>query len=190
MAKLASKTYGDALFELAQEENRIDDYYAQVQMLQSVLASNPDFSRLMNHPKIDKEEKEAVMESVMKDRVSPELAGFFKLIVINDRYRDIFDILEYFVSEVKEYKRIGTASVVTPMPLDPAQKEAVEKKLLDTTAYTSMEVQYDVDPSLIGGMVIRIGDKVVDSSVKSKLGELTKDLKKIQLAQYETGTQI
>ena len=103
MAKLVSKTYGDALFELAQEENRIDDYYEQVQMLQSVLASNPDFSRLMNHPKIDKEEKEAVMESVMKDRVSPELAGFFKLIVINDRYRDIFDIVVYFVSEVKEY---------------------------------------------------------------------------------------
>ncbi|MBQ7581270.1 MAG: F0F1 ATP synthase subunit delta, partial [Lachnospiraceae bacterium] len=57
MAKLASKTYGDALFELAQEENRIDDYFEEVQMLRSVLTSNPDFSRLMNHPKIAKEEK-------------------------------------------------------------------------------------------------------------------------------------
>ncbi len=185
MAKLASKTYGDALFELAQEENRIDDYFEEVQMLRSVLTSNPDFSRLMNHPKIDKEEKEAVMEAVMKDRVSPEIAGLFKLIVINNRYGSIFDILDYFIREVKEYKHIGTAFVSTPLPLSDNQKAAVEKKLLDTTAYETMEVQYDVDPSLIGGMVIRIGDKVVDSSVRSKLNELTADLKKIQLAQYE-----
>ena len=58
MAKLVSKTYGDALFELAQEENRIDDFYEQIVMLQSVLRENPDFYRLMNHPQIDKEEKE------------------------------------------------------------------------------------------------------------------------------------
>ena len=190
MAKLVSKTYGDALFELALEEDRVDDYFAEVQMLQSVLGSNPDFLRLMNHPKIDKEEKEKVMESVMKGRVSPELAGLFKLIVTNNRHNDIFDILDYFVRQVKEYKRIGSADVSTPMPLTDAQKAAVEKKLLDTTKYASMEVNYDVDPTLIGGMVIRIGDKVVDSSVRTKLGELTKDLKKIQLAHYETGTQI
>ncbi|MBO4903144.1 MAG: F0F1 ATP synthase subunit delta [Lachnospiraceae bacterium] len=190
MAKLASKTYGDALFELAQEENKIDDLYAQVQVLQTVLKDNPDFSRLMNHPKIVKEEKEAVMEAVLKGRVSDEMAGFFHIIVTNNRYPEIFDILDYFTKQVKEYKRIGTAYVSTPLPLSDAQKQAVEKKLLDTTDYDSMEMNYDVNPSLIGGMIIRIGDKVVDSSVRSKLDELTKDLKKIQLARYEAGTQI
>ena len=190
MAKLVSKTYGDALFELAQEENRIDDFFEEVQMIRSVLDSNPDFLRLMNHPKIDKEEKEAVMETVMKGRVSDEMAGFFKLVVTNNRHNDIFDILDYFIHEVKEYKRIGSAYVATPLPLSDTQKAAVEKKLLDTTDYESMEIRYDVDPVLIGGMIIRIGDKVVDTSVRSKLDDLTKNLKKIQLAQFETGTQI
>ena len=190
MAKLVSKTYGDALFELALEENRIDDLFEEVQTIKSVLSENPDFGRLMNHPKIDKEDKIAVMTSVLKNNVSDELAGFFRIIVTNSRDSDIFSILDYFIAQVKEYKRIGTAKVSTPMPLGTEQKAAVEKKLLDTTDYTSMEVHYDVDPSLIGGMIIRIGDKVVDSSVRSKLDELTKDLQKIQLAQYETGTQI
>ncbi len=184
MAKLVSKTYGDALFELAKEENRVDDLFEEVQQLKEVLRDNPDFSRLMNHPKIDKEDKEAVMDAVLKNRVSDEIAGLFRVVVTNNRYSDIFSILDYFIHQVKEYKRIGTAYVKTPMPLDESQKAAVEKKLLDTTDYATMDVHYTEDPSLIGGMVIRIGDKVVDSSIKSKLGELTKQLMDIQLAKY------
>ena len=185
MAKLVSKTYGEALFELAQEENKMDALFDEVKMLKEVLLENPDFSRLMNHPKIDKEDKEAVMDAVLKNRVSDELAGLLRIVVTNGRYTEIFSILDYFIAQVKEYRRIGTAYVETPLPLNDAQKAAVEKKLLDTTEYQTMEVHYTEDPTLIGGMVIRLGDKVVDSSVRSKLDGLTKQLTKIQLAQYE-----
>ena len=61
------------------------------------------------------------------------------------------------------------------------QKEAVKKKLLDTTDYVSMEMNYGIDESLIGGMVIRIGDRVVDSSIKTKLEGLKRELVSIQL---------
>ncbi len=189
MAKLVSKTYGDALLELAREENRMDELFDEILLLRDVLEQNPDFARLMNHPKIDREEKEAVVESVLKGRVSDEVTGFFKLVVANDRYADLSSILDYFIAQVKESKRIGTAYVETPMPLDEKQKAAVGKKLLDTTDYVSMETHYKVDPSLIGGMIIRIGDKVVDSSIRSKLSELTGDLMKIQLARYDADTQ-
>ena len=62
-----------------------------------------------------------------------------------------------------------------------AQKEAVEKRLLETTKYVEFEMHYNVDADLIGGMVIRIGDRVVDGSVKNKLFDLTRELSKIQL---------
>lgn len=182
MAKLVSKTYGDALFELALEENKIDDLFDEVIVLKSVLSENPDFGKLMNHPKVNKEEKESVMESVFKGRLSDELTGFLKIIIANNRYADIDSVLDYFAARVKEHKRIGTAVVATPLPLTDSQKASVEKKLLETTSYQSMEITYEVDESLIGGMVIRIGDKVVDSSVRTKLDKLTKDLQKIQLA--------
>ena len=58
----------------------------------------------------------------------------------------------------------------------------VERKLLETTSYQQMEMHYQTDESLIGGMVIRIGDRVVDSSIKTKLSELTRQLMKIQLS--------
>ena len=61
-------------------------------------------------------------------------------------------------------------------------KEKVENKLRETTDYVSFEINYIVDESLIGGMVIRIGDRVVDSSIKTKIDEIAKNLRKIQLA--------
>lgn len=182
MAKLVSKTYGDALFELAIEENKIDELFEEVTLLKSVLNDNPEFSKLMNHPKVDKEEKRAVMESVFKGRISDEITGFLEIIIANNRYSEIFTVLDYFIKQVKEYKRIGSATVTTPLPLDDNQKASVEKKLLETTSYLTMEMNYVIDESLIGGMVIRIGDKVVDSSIKTKLNDLTKELQKIQLA--------
>ena len=181
MAKLISKTYGDALFELAVEEGKVDVLLEEMEQLQKILAENADFARLMNHPKIIKEEKIEVAKTVFAGRVSEELLGFLTIIISKDRYREIDEILKYFVAKVKEYKGIGIATVTTAVPLKDSQCKEVEKKLLDTTQYKSMEISYDVDASLIGGMVIRIGDRVVDSSIRTKLSELQKDLLKVQI---------
>lgn len=181
MAKLISKTYGDALFELAVEEDKVDVLLKETQQLQKILAENEDFGKLMNHPKIIKEEKIKVAKNVFEGRISEELFGFLTIIISKDRYGEIDGILQYFVTRVKEYKGIGIAMVTTAVPLKESQREAVEKRLLDTTQYRSMEMHYSEDASLIGGMVIRIGDRVVDSSISTKLNELQRDLLKIQL---------
>lgn len=86
-----------------------------------------------------------------------------------------------FLDRVKEYQNIGTAYVTSAFELSKEQKLAVEKRLLDTTKYVKFEMHFEVDTALIGGMKIRIGDRVVDSSVSSRLERLTRDLTKIQL---------
>ena len=93
----------------------------------------------------------------------------------------MLSVFEYFIDLVKEEKKIGKAHVTTAIPLGDKQKEKVEQKLLDTTKYNSFEMDYSVDESLMGGMVIRIGDRVVDSSIKTKLYELTRDLRSVQV---------
>ena len=89
--------------------------------------------------------------------------------------------MEYFLTEVKKHKGIGVATVTTAVPLRSEQCKKVEQRLLDTTDYKSMEIHYEQDAALIGGMVIRIGDRVVDSSISTKLNELQKDLLKVQI---------
>ncbi len=181
MAKLISKTYGDALFELAVEENKVDDLLEEIGQLQKILKENDDFGRLMTHPKINKDEKIRVVRDVFKNRISDELLGFLTIIISKDRYQEINGILDYFLTEVKKYKGIGVATVTTAIPLRAEQCRKVEQKLLDTTDYKSMEIHYEQDAALIGGMVIRIGDRVVDSSISTKLNELQKELLKVQI---------
>jgi len=136
----------------------------------------------MNHPKIMKEEKIEVLEKVFQDRISRELTGFFVLILQKDRYNEIDGILNYFIAKVKEHKGIGTVYVTSAVALKDQQKQEIEKKLLDTTSYRQVEMHYAVDTSLIGGLVIRIGDRVVDSSIRTKLGGLTKELADLQIS--------
>lgn len=96
MAKLISKTYGEALYELALEENKVDSFTEEIRILQQILAENQDLSRLINHPKIVKEEKLQVMRNIFEGKMDKELLGFLSLIITKDRYNEIDSILQYF----------------------------------------------------------------------------------------------
>lgn len=182
MAKLISQTYGSALFDLAEEENSIDSMLEEVTAVRQIFRENTELVQLLNHPKIVKEEKVSVIENIFKGRVSDSMTGFLVLIVEKGRYNDIDGIFDYFIKEVYEYKNIGVAYVTSAKKLSKAQEQAVRDRLLQVTKYVAFEMHFDVDAALIGGMVIRIGDRVVDSSIRTKLGDLQKELLKIQLA--------
>ncbi|MDE6972479.1 MAG: ATP synthase F1 subunit delta [Lachnospiraceae bacterium] len=181
MAKLVSTTYGEALFELAAENNKEEEFLGEITALKGILKENPEFGSLMNHPKILKEEKLKVLEDVFSGRISRELLGFLHLVVAKDRYGEIDGILDFFIGKVKQHQGIGIANVATAVSLNEDQKKEIENKLLATTPFDRMEMHYQVEEDLIGGMVIRIGDRVVDSSVKTKLFELQRELLKVQL---------
>ena len=181
MAKLVSQTYGEALFEVAMEEQKTDIFLEEALVFLTTLEQNPELDKLMKHPKISKLEKEQVIDNVFKNQVSDEMLGFVKLVVKKERYNELPKIFRYLVDRIKEEKKIGIAYVTTAVELSDAKKQNVENRLLQTTQYKTMEMHYAVDESLIGGMVIRIKDRVVDSSVRTKLEEMKKQLLQIQL---------
>jgi len=181
MAKLVSKTYGDALFELAMEEQKLDAMLEEVKSVSVAIEENSELSDVMNHPKIVKEDKIKLIEDIFAERVSKELVGLMRIIVEKGHYNEMQSVFAYFIDCVKDYKNIGTAYVTSAAELTDAQKAAVEKRLLETTKYVRFEMHYSVDAELIGGMVIRIKDRVMDSSIKTKLYDLTRELSKIQL---------
>ncbi|MCR5194734.1 MAG: F0F1 ATP synthase subunit delta [Pseudobutyrivibrio sp.] len=181
MAKLVSNVYGDALFELAVETGKVEDFLKEADGVKDVVKNNDGFSQMMNHPKINKEEKLQIIDQVFKGRVSDEMVGLLRMLEEKDHTKDIVAVLDYFVEKVYEYKKIGRATVSTPLELTDKQKSDVEKRLLETTEYESFVMTYKVDPELIGGMVIRIKDRVVDSSIKTQISKLSHELSNIQL---------
>ncbi len=181
MAKLVSKTYGDALFELSLEEKKVDLLFDEAKAFLEVIQKDDELIRFMKHPKIVKEEKMKTGKSIFDKNFSKEFAGFLLVLVQKDRFAEVEKILEYFISRIKEYKKIGVAYISTAAALKDTQKKNVEKRLLETTAYDAFEMNYTVDESLLGGMVIRVGDRVVDTSIKNKLKELSKQLSAIHV---------
>lgn len=176
MAKLVSKTYGEALFELVLEKGTMDEASEELNGVLQALREHGELDQLLTHPKISKEEKISVMEQVFKGRISDDVLGFLLILIEKDRYTELSAVAEYFFSQVREYKNIGTAQVTSAFPLTGEQKKQIEDKLLSTTDYTAFEMEYQTDPSLIGGVIIRIGDRVVDGSVRNKLAKLAQSV--------------
>ena len=176
MAKQVETTYGDALLALAVEEGSLDTLYEEAQALVTVLQENEELLRILKHPQIEKEEKKKIVEHIFTGRVSKDIVGLFCILVEKEHDSKITDVLRYFIRQVKREKNIGVASVTSALALSDTQKASVEKRLLETTDFDAMEIEYAVDASLIGGLVIRIDDRVVDSSIKTKIESMSKAL--------------
>lgn len=181
MAKLVSKIYGDALFEVALEKDQLDHFLEAIEVVKKLLQENVSFGQLLNHPKVAKEEKVHIIEEAFGTYLPEEVVGMFVLLVEKGHATEIDSVLAYFIDRVKEEKKIGCVFVTTAIELNDAKKKTVEDRILETTSYESLEMYYEVDESLIGGMVIRIGNRVMDSSIKTKLYELTRNLRTVQI---------
>lgn len=182
MAKLVETTYGEVLFELAVQESKVDELCEEAQAVIDIFKDNEDLVNVLKSPKVEKKEKEQLIENIFKKFVSEDITGLLVIMVSKDRQTKIVSTLEYFIKRIYEYKKIGVAYVTTARPLTDNQKLSIVSRLLSTTDYVDFKMNYDIDESLIAGMVIRIGDRVVDSSIKHKIDELTRNLKNIQLA--------
>ena len=183
MAKLVSKTYGEALFDLGVEEQSLEVLSEEAKAILKAMSENPELLRLLNHPKIVKEEKVSVMENIFKGQVSDTMVGFLVLVVQKDRYNEIEGILTYFLEKVREDKKMGVAYVTSAIPLSEEQKNQIKNKLLETTEYVDFEMIYQVEQAIIGGLIIRLGDRVLDSSIRSRLYSMSKELSNIQLGE-------
>lgn len=181
MAKLVSKVYGDALFSLSLEENKLDEVWEEVRTLSEALQENKEFTGIMTHPDMTQEKGLALLDEAFGGKLSDIVMGFLQVLVKKGRFNEILPVLDYFQREAKEYKRIGVVYVTTPTELTGEQKSGIVERLTQTSGYESLEMNYAVDPRLLGGIRIRIGDRVLDNSIQTKLEEMSRSLSKVRV---------
>jgi len=181
MAKLVSQIYGEALFSLALERNCLSQYAQELNGVMAVLAEYPDYVAILSHPKLDEKEKIQVFDNVFAGRICEEMCGFFHILLEKGRFSQLDAIRDFFVKRKQEQEKVGVACITSAVLLSDEQKARIQDKLLATTDYLTMQMEYQVDPSLIGGLVIRIGDRVVDSSIRTRLEDMKRELLKVQL---------
>lgn len=176
MAKQVSKTYGSALFEVAVEKNSLDTTLEEVLFVKQSFLENEDLGKLLLHPNIEKEEKIKVIENIYKGKISDEITGLMIMLITKGHQKEFISVFDYVIAAIKEEKGIGVAYISSAIELSKSQKDKIEHKLLETTKYREIEGVYQVDKELIGGLVIRISDTVVDSSLKTQIANLSKTL--------------
>ena len=176
MAKLVSKVYGDAYVSVVSEKNNLIDALEEIKSVKNIFTENNEIMGRLDSPKMDDEEKIDFVKGIFENHISVDSLGFLLTVIEKKRQAELISILDYVIDCIKELLLIGKATVTTALPLDDSKKERIVDELLKSSHYKSLEAEYVVDESIIGGIVIRIGDRVVDSSVKTRIDKMRKML--------------
>lgn len=179
---LAVKRYGKALYELAVEEDSLDLFNQELTDIAELMDQHPDLEKVINHPRIPEKKKNELVKKILGDGISPMVVHFITLLIDKDRQYFLKDIIMYFQHLVKEAKGIMEVEVTTAYELDSDEEEALKDKMKKLTG-KEIELEIEVDPGQIGGMRLRIGDKVIDGTIKRHLERLKDDLSQIQVSQ-------
>lgn len=171
--RLASR-YAKSLLDLALEKGQLETVFADMQWLQAVCRSNRDFVNLLRSPIIKNDVKRRIMEAVTTGHIGELTAAFNRLLVAKNRERFLPEIIPAFIAAYKEHKGIKTIHLSTAIPASDAVKNAILEQVKKTTGYNQVEMEEKVNPDLIGGFVLQIGDQLVDASVAYDLRAIAK----------------
>jgi F-type H+-transporting ATPase subunit delta len=165
----AARRYAEAAFEIGRADRTLDDWERDLERLGAALA-DPDLRVLVEHPAVAFADKERVVRRLVGD-VSSEAMNLVLLMIRRGRPGAIARMREHFESLLRRHRGVSLAEVRTALPLEESQREAVMDRLHELTGDT-IEINEVVDESLIGGITVRIGDRLYDASVRSRLERL------------------
>ena len=170
------------MFSLALENDKLDTIWEEVRMTRQILSENPTFVKTICHPEITKQDQIKLLDDAFKGKVSDEVMGFFHVLADKKRLKELDAVLEFFDRSAKEYNKIGVVYVTGRMELTKAQQDKIRERILEVSSYETLEMHVETDASLLGGMVIRIGDEILDNSIRSKMEHMARKINQIKLS--------
>jgi F-type H+-transporting ATPase subunit delta len=171
--ELAAKRYAQAAFEIALERDDVDAWLRDLQTLAD-LAAQPGVLGVLESNRIGGEEKERLLAAGLSG-VGPLALNLARLLVDKGRFALADQVREEFAGLVDEHRGLAHGSIVTAVELSDAEKEQVAGRLGEILGKKVL-LESEVDPAIIGGMVARVGDRLIDGSARTKLLALKKEL--------------
>lgn len=167
MASSAAKRYAQALFSLAKERDTLDAWQSDLALLDS-MAGNERIATYLTNPSITTDRKMEHFAASLTANAQPETRNLAKLLIKRNRTELIPEIREIFDGQVRAERGILVADITTADPLNDAERDFVRQKLVNLTG-KKVDLNLHVAPEIIGGIIVRIGDQVIDGSVRNKL---------------------
>jgi F-type H+-transporting ATPase subunit delta len=169
--------YATALFDLALEANAIEAVNADLDRFDALVAGSADLTRLMRSPVFSTEEQLQALSAVLnRASISGLAANFLKLATSNRRLFAVRDMIKAFRALVAQHKREATAAVTVAEPLKDQHVDALRAALKSVTG-KDVDLDVKVDPTILGGLVVKLGSRMVDSSLRTKLNAMKHAMK-------------
>lgn len=168
----AASRYVKSLLGLAVDQKALEEVHRDMLFFSETVAKSRPLVVLLQNPIIKHHIKLTVLKKIFQGKVHPLTMSFFEIIVRKNREPILTDIAREFHNAYNAYNGIGRATVVTAVPLDAAMRSEFEALVLKYSDKKKIELLEKVDPALIGGFVLNVGDRQVDASIRSKIKTL------------------
>lgn len=166
--------YSQSLIDLAVEQGKLDRVLSDVQTLKQALG-NRDLSLMIKSPIIHASNKIAAFDAIFQDKLDELTMSFMRLITKKGREEFLPDIVDSFMDHYRKLKNIIAIKIISAVALSEEQVEQIKNKVGATPGFEgTIEVSKEVNPSIMGGVIIEIGDKKYDASVAHQLDKLKK----------------
>lgn len=170
-----SSRYAKALIDLTNEHGDLDEVKEDIEQISTILKANSELQAVLKNPIIKIDKKQSIMKALFSDKVKPEILSFFEIMVRKGRSDLIYATTLEFVREYNELRNIVHAEVVSASTLSPENSDAIKQQISEQIN-AQVILTNKVDPSLIGGVVVKVGDRQVDVSLSGKLNKLERYL--------------
>ena len=171
MYEYLDRRYALALYEVAKEKNKVDEYINDLREICDLIENNKDFYEVVKHPQISTKNKKRTFINIFKGKIDEELLSVLLILIEKDRILYLREKLNQMEKIDLERKNILSAVVKTAVPLLESEISDLQEKL-EKQYNKKIIMATEIDKSLLGGVYVRVGNDVIDGTIKSKLEEM------------------
>jgi F-type H+-transporting ATPase subunit delta len=166
--------YAKSLIDLAEEQNVLEVVRTDMESFLETLRENPTLKAVLKNPIIGPDKKSGILTGIFGPRLHPMIMSFFAIVVRKGRSEVLFETAKEFINAYNLRKNIVKATVTSAAPLNEQNRKEIEAVIKQATK-GEIILTANVDPSLIGGFVLKVGDRQFDTSISTQLNKLKKE---------------
>lgn len=178
MMNIVANRYAEALFQIGEEENLTDIMYQELSDVVNLIKVNQDFFSVLKSPVISKKEKISLIDNIFENKININIKNFLKILIEQDRISFILDISDSYKELLNEKNNILEGFVISAIPMKKEEIKELEEKL--SKKYNkNVTLENKVDKSILGGVLVRLGNEEIDGTVKTRLDKMKEQLSQV-----------
>lgn len=170
--------YASSLFSIALEEGILDEVHTEILEISELFTTEKDLYSILSAPNINNDDKIAIITKLFKDKINTILFNFFAILIEKKRIDLFFEVKDEFIAIYNDEKNIIKAQAITAVPMTKTMSDIVLRKIKDNTG-KNVDLECIVKPEILGGIILKYDNKLVDGSVKTRLLNLNKEIKEV-----------